>query len=39
MFGSPDVNFGPEQRLAGNESILSQIKGGRWEVVQKGIMY
>jgi len=39
MFGSPDVNFGPDQRLAGNESILSQIKGGRWEVVQKGIMY
>jgi ABC-type branched-subunit amino acid transport system substrate-binding protein len=39
MFGSPPVKFGPKRRLAGNESLLSQIRNGRWEVVQKGIMY
>jgi len=38
-FGSPPVSFGPHRRLAGEEVLLSQIRNGRWEVVERGIMY
>ena len=33
IFGSPEMRFGPQQRLGSNLSRLSQIQDGRWKVV------
>jgi len=29
-FGGPVISFGPEKHLGSNESILLQIKNGKW---------
>jgi branched-chain amino acid transport system substrate-binding protein len=33
IFGSPEMRFGPQQRLGSNLSRMSQIQDGRWKVV------
>jgi ABC-type branched-subunit amino acid transport system substrate-binding protein len=38
-FGGPAITFGPDRRLATEEVIISQVKNGRWVVVETGLMY
>jgi ABC-type branched-subunit amino acid transport system substrate-binding protein len=39
IFGSPPVKFSPTNHLASAATMVQQIQGGRWKVIQTGLMF
>jgi branched-chain amino acid transport system substrate-binding protein len=39
IFGSPPVKFSPTNHLASATTMVQQIQGGRWKVIQTGLMF
>jgi branched-chain amino acid transport system substrate-binding protein len=39
IFGSPPVKFSSTNHLASAATIVQQIQGGRWKVIQTGLMF